>query len=159
MHTDAVSEGPLEAASDKGNAAFFYSTYAATSGDVVLFIKSTEADLHLHITRFILTTTVDARFDVFEVTSGTAAGTTLTYQNPNFDSGSERSSTLFGNAAVTGSLTGNTLFSISVLANTTVQSFIEGAIQLRNDDQIAVSVIGTSPTVYVTIIGFWSQNN
>ncbi len=96
---------------------------------------------------------------MFEVTSGTAAGTTLTYQNPNINSGTIKSSTLFGNASVTGTLTGNTLFSVSVLANTTHETFVEGAIQLRNSDEIAITVTGSSPTIHVTVVGFWALND
>lgn len=155
LYTRSVSEGPLESSSEAGDAAYFYTTYAASSGDEIISIKNTEATETLHITRILFSTTVNARFDVFEVTSGTAAGTTLTYQNPNLDSGTTKNNTSFGNAAVTGSLTGNTLLSISVLANTQHETFLEGSLQLSNGDEIAITVTGSSPTVYVTVIGFW----
>ena len=89
------------------------------------------------------------------MTSGTAAGTTLTYQNPNLDSGISNNGTFFGNASVTGSLSGNALFGVSVLANTQHDTFLEGSLQLANTDEIAITVTGTSPTVYITVIAFW----
>ena len=118
-------------------------------------IKNTEADEELHITRIVFSSDANARFTLFEVTSGTAAGTTLNYENPNLDSGTQKSGTFFGNNAVTGSLAGNTLMDICVLASTTVNLFLEGSLQLANGDEIAITVTGTTPTIYVTVIGFW----
>jgi len=151
LRTDGVSEGPLEHASEKGDAAYFYSTYSASTGEEVISIKNGEADKSLRITRIIFGCDANCRFDVFEVTSGTAAGTTLTYQNPNLDSGTVHSGTFFGNASVTGSLSGNILSSIFCLANTTTQVFIEGSLQLSNGDEIAITVTGSSPVVYLSV--------
>ena len=138
----SVSEGPLEDASAKGDAAYFYSTYAATSDDEIISIRNTEPVETLHITRILFSTSADARFTLFEATSGTTSGTI-------------KSGVFFGNAAVTGSLTGNSLLSVCVLANTQHDTFLEGSLQLANNDEIAITVTGTSPTVYVTVIGFW----
>lgn len=153
--TRSVSEGPLEDASERGDAAYFHTTYAASTGEEIISIKNGESEKVLHISRVLWSTTVNSRFTLFEVTSGTAAGTTLTYQNPNLDSGIDNSGTFFGNASVTGSLAGNNLLQVSVLANTQHETFLEGSLQLSNGDEIAITVTGTSPTVYVTVIGFW----
>ncbi len=155
LRTESISEGPLEAASQIGNAAYFYSSYAATGGDEVISIKNGEAEKGLHITRILITATGEALFTVFETTSGTAGGTTLTYQNPNFDSGIRNNGTFFGNAAVTGSLTGNILFTVGVSgASVQTDIFLEGSLHLSNDDEIAITCDG-SVTIYVTVIAFW----
>lgn len=155
LRTDGVSEGPLEHASDLGDAAFFYSSYSATAADEIISIKNGESAKQLHLTRMLITATGEALFTIFEVTSGTAAGTTLTYQNPNLDSGTINSGTFFGNAAVTGSLSGNTLFTVGVsAASVQADIFLEGAVILANGDEIAITCDG-SVTPYLTVIGFW----
>ncbi len=156
--TQSVSEGPLEDASAEGGAAFFYSSYAASSNEEVISIKNTESTEILHITRLLFTASGSTLYTIFKVTSGTAAGTTLTYQNPNLNSGIEKSVVAFGNASVTGSLTGNTLFTVGVSgANTQASAFLEGALQLSNNDEIAIT-ISAGVTVYVTVIGFWHKD-
>ena len=155
IRTDGISEGPLEHASNLGDGAFFYSTYSATAADEILSIKNGESEKELHITRMLITATDEALFTVFEVTSGTASGTTLTYQNPNLDSGTQNNGTFFGNAAVTGSLSGNTLFTVGVsAASVQTDIFLEGALILANGDEIAITCDGTV-TPYLTVIGFW----
>jgi hypothetical protein len=158
VRTDGVSEGPLEAASDRGDAAIFFSSYSATGGDEIISIKNGEPLKNLHITRILATATGEAIFTLFEVTSGTAAGTTLTYQNPNLDSGVTNSGTFFGNASVTGSLSGNTLAVFAVSgASVETEVFLEGSLQLANGDEIAITCDG-SVTPYITMLGFWKDN-
>ena len=159
LHVRGVAEGPLEEASPAGGAAYFFTSYAATSGDEIISIKNTESKEVLHITRILFSASADCRFRVFEVTSGTPAGTTLTYQNPNLGSTAIKSGTFFGNASVTGSLSGNPLFDIGVLAGTQEPLFLEGSLQLSNGDTIAITATGTNPTVYVTVIGFWHDDD
>ena len=106
------------------------------------------------ITRILLGASVAGVWTLIEVTSGTAAGTTLTYQNPNLDSGVAHSGTFFGNAAVTGSLAGNNLILAVTPANTTANIFLEGSLQLANNDEIAIT-FSADGTVYITVIGLW----
>lgn len=154
---DAIAVGPLEHASeDEGSAAFFVSTYAATGGQEVISIQNDEPSDVLHITRVFLASTVQTIWTLFEITSGTPGGTVLTYQNPNLSSGTAKSVTAFGNASVTGSLSGNNLGIFSSLADAQLQLFLEGSLILGKDDAIAITADATG-TVYVTVIGFWDS--
>lgn len=151
-----VSQGPLEHNSVEGDAAFFYSTFATGTTNIeVVSIKNDEATKRLHITRLVLSSSVNTTWTLFEVTSGTAAGTTLTYQNPNLTSGIANSVTAFGNASVTGSLSGNNLIAFQTLALASTGFFLEGAVILGNGDEIAITA-STDGTVHATVIGFWA---
>ena len=155
----SVSEGPLEAAAEDGEAAYFASTFATGTTDIeVLYIQNTETDKSLHITRFQLANSVNTIWTIFEVTSGTAAGgTALTAQNPKLSSGVARSNNSFGNASVTGSLSGNTLFIFPTLASVTEHLFLEGTLILGNTDAIAITA-SADGTVHVNVQGFWDEN-
>ncbi len=158
LFTRSVSDGPLEDASEKGRAAYFYSTYSPSTGDEIISIKNTESTEELHITRIIYSCTVATTFTLFEVTSGTAAGSTLTYQNPNLNSGTAKSNTSFGNASVTGSLAGNNLITTRLAADSSFELFIEGSLVLLNGDEVAITATTSgSPIIYITIIGFWDS--
>jgi hypothetical protein len=153
---ESISTGPLEHRSTfKGDACYFYSSFATGGTDVeVISIQNTETSKKLHITRLQLSSSVAQVWDLVEVTSGTPAGTTLTYVNPNFASGVANSNTSFGNAAVTGSVAGDTLTKIQTVADDTKPLFFEGSIVLGKDDTFAISA-SANGTVYVTVIGFW----
>jgi len=155
LHVSAVAKGPLEDESDKGNAAFFHTTFATGGTDIeIMSIQNTESVDQLRITRIIFAAAAACTFTVIEVTSGTPAGTTLTYLNPNLDSGIIKSVTAFGNAAVTGTVVGDTVFQTLVPASTSISQFLEAAIILKNQDTLAISA-SASTTVHVTVIGFW----
>lgn len=155
LYTNSVSAGPLEHASGLGDAAYFTSTFSTGTTDVeVISIKNGESSEILSITRILVGASVAGVWTLIEVTSGTAAGTPLVYQNPNLDSGKIKSGTFFGDAAVTGSLSGNTLLLATTAANSMNNIFIEGSLRLANDDEIAIT-FSADGTVYVTIIGFW----
>ena len=97
-----------------------------------------------------------ATWDLLEVTGGTPAGTVLTFINPNMASGTVNTATAFGNAAVTGSVVGDTIMLLRTLADTSYEFFIEGAIVLGNTDKFAIS-FSASATVYLTVGGFWEE--
>lgn len=156
LSTVSVARGPLEDAAAEGEAAFFVSTFATGTTNIeVIYIQNTETDQPLHITRFQFASSVDTVWTLFEVTSATAAGgTVLIAQNPQLTSGVARSNNSFGNASVTGSLSGNNLGIWSTLAKVTEHVFLEGALILGNTDAIALTA-STDGTVYVNIQGFW----
>jgi hypothetical protein len=153
---DVIAEGPLEELSlDKGDAIFFHSIVTTGGTDVeVMSVENEETTKNLHITRFLLGAADLCTFTILEVTGGTPAGTVLVGVNPNFGSTVVNSITAFGNAAVTGSVVGDTLFSVNVLADATVEVFVEGSIIIPQNSAIAISAT-TSTVVHVTMIGFW----
>jgi hypothetical protein len=157
LETRAVTESDLEFASErKGKAYAFNSTYAATGGQEVLSIKNTSTTDCLIVDEVIVGSTVNTLFTLFEVTSGTAAGTTVTGQNLNLGSGNAASATAFGNASVTGSLSGNAILYEATLANATQILDLKGALALGQDDEIAITASATG-TVYITLIGHYKQ--
>jgi len=160
MGTTAVVTSPLEHASEHaGNAAIWNSTYSATGGEEVISISNQESERRLRISRMWLVSQETSIWTLFENTAaGPAAGTTLTYVNPDLTSGVQRSETSFGNASVTGSLSGNTLWSQQLSADVPYETYFEGAIILGKDDVIALTLVtGTTNTVNVTILGFWED--
>ena len=155
--TRGVSEGPFEQESEiNGNAGMWNSTLATGGSDVeVISIQNTTAK-PLHLTRALLGTDTAGIWTFLEVTSGTPAGTPITHVNPNFTSGTTNTSTSFGNAAVTGSVAGDTLAFWSQLAVTGDSIFFEGAIILGQNQTFAVS-FSASATIHITIMGFWAK--
>lgn len=118
-----VTEGPLENASEvDGNAAFITSTYTATGGDFVLAIENGEADFDFHITRLFLSSAASQLWKLIENTGG-AGGTSITYANPNLASGVQRTLTIFGNLAVSGTPAGTILGQWSTVADDTLEVF------------------------------------
>jgi hypothetical protein len=155
LQVRAITESDLEFASEsKGKAYSISSTYAATAGDEVISFKNTSQTDCFILDEITVGSSVASSLTLFEVTSGTAAGTTVTPQNLNLSSGNSAAATAFGNASVTGSLTGNTLLLDTVPANTSILLDLRGALILGQDDEIAITA-GATGTVYVTLIGHY----
>ena len=156
LHMDSVTTSPLEHASEhEGNAATWVSTYAATGGQEVIYIQNTEASRRLRISRLFLFSTVDTLWTLFEVTSSSAAGGTgITPVNVNLGSGVINAENSFGDASVTGTLTGDSIALFNTLAEVTLPVYLEGAVILGNQSAIAITADATG-TVGVTVLGFW----
>ena len=154
----AIIEAGFEHASEESGLAFSWaSTYSATAADEIISIQNDDNDRHLHLTHIEIGGASTALFTLFEVTSGTPAGTTITAQNLNLDSGKVAEETSFGNAAVTGSLAGNTLAVKHVPANDSVLLNIKAGLILAKNDVVAITV-GSNSVVAVTIYGFYSED-
>lgn len=150
-------ESDLEYASEvKGKAYSWSSSYSATAGDEVLSLKNTSSTNILVVDEIIVCSDTTTVFTLLEVTSGTAAGTTIIGQNLNLSSGLSASATAYGNAAVTGSLTGNTLAYKCVASGTSTILDTKGGLILGQDDEIAFTTSATA-TVYVTVIGHYKE--
>jgi hypothetical protein len=149
-------ESDLEYASEvKGKAYTWTSSFATGGTDVeVISIKNTSSTDILVIDEIVVASVLTCVFTLFEVTSGTAAGTSITGQNLNLSSGLSASATAFGDAAVTGSLSGNTLAYESVAATDSQTLDTKGGLILGQDDEIAITA-SANTTVYVTVIGHY----
>ena len=153
----AIIESGLEHQSEENGLAFSWvSTYSATAADEIISIQNDDNDRHLHISHIEVGGASTALFTLFEVTSGTPAGTTITAQNMNLDSGKVAEETAFGNAAVTGTLTGNTLAVKHVPANDSRLMDLKSGLILAKNDIIAITV-GSNSVVAVTVYGFYSD--
>ena len=155
LEVASMSEPELHYFSQRGQVGYWNSTYSATGGEEVIYIQNTEARV-LHIERLIMSSTVASLFTLFKVTSATAAaGTALTPVNPNLSAGTPGQENSFGNASVTGSLSGDTLFvgSIGIVLQDFTYDF-GGAIILGENDAVAMTLTTTGvPQVHIE--GHW----
>lgn len=153
----AIIEAGFEHASEENSLAFSWaSTYSATAADEIISVQNDDNDRHLHISHIEIGGASTALFTLFEVTSGTPGGTPVTAQNLNLDSAMVAEETAFGNAAVTGSLSGNTLAVKHVPANDSILINTKSGLILAKNDIIAITV-GSNSVVAVTIYGFYSD--
>lgn len=142
--------------SEEGTSFSWASTFATGGSNVeVIYIKNTD-DKKLHLHGFLMGSTVAQVWTIFKVTSGTAAGTTITPVNLRLASGITKNNTSLGNAAVTGSLSGDTLYLATSPANETFTLDTEGALLLEKGDEIAITA-SANGTVYVTVWGHWGE--
>jgi len=154
----AVTESDLEYASEAKGKAFSWSSSFATGGtDIeVVYIKNTSSGDNLIIDEVVVDGAAACVFTLFEVTSGTAAGTSITGKNLNLGLGTSASATSYGNASVTGSLSGDTITYCSVAANAQEVLDLKGALVLRQNDEIAITA-SANTTVYITVIGHYLE--
>ena len=138
------------------SAAYWNSTYSATGGQEVIYIQNTEAR-KLHIEKMVISSSVASLWTLFKVTSTTAAGgTAITPVSPNLSGSTPGQENSFGNASVTGSLSGDTLLVGSIAtALEDAQYDFGGAIILSDNDAIALTLTTTGvPQVHIE--GYWA---
>lgn len=133
------------------------SSYSATSGDKVLYIKNTDTDRNLIIHFLSLGCANNGKFEIYTA-SGTAAGTTITPTNLNVASRKEANSSQFGDAAVTGVSTIGKLYTKRILANTTepVQGIAQAVI-LGFGDAIVVEYTGSTGEIDVEVTAYFED--
>jgi len=158
LKTHATVRHEIQAEAEEGEAYGWVSTFGATAGDEIIYIKNTDTLKSLHIYRVGFSNTVNTLWTLFKVTSGTAAGTTITGRNLNFGSGKTPLVTSYGNAAVTGTLTGETIYSIHTPAHNPKKFPTDGAIILDTGDELAVTINATG-TVSANIFGYFQENS
>ena len=132
------------------------SSYSASSGDEIIYIKNTDTErkLFIDIMRFSAVNT--ALFEVFEVT-GTASGTAITGKNLNLSSGSVADATSYGNNAVTGITIGDRITLVRVPANGVHDLNFENALILGFNDAIAVTYTGSTGIADIAIRAFFEE--
>lgn len=151
------TESDLEYASEaKGNAYTWTSSFATGGADVeVISIKNTSETMCLIVDEIIVGAAAACIFTLFEVTSGTAAGTSITAKNINTSSGNSATHASFGNAAVTGSLAGDVIAYDGVSAASEFAVLdTHGGVVLGQSGHYALTA-SANTTVYVTIIGHY----
>lgn len=129
------------------------STFATGTTDVeVISLKNISTTQNIIIDTTEFSSTVATLWTLFEVTSGTAAGTTGTARNMNLDSGNTAAAriTAFANASVTGTLTGNTLAIKQTGASSDSNFNTEGIFILGTNDEISLTA-SANGTVAVTM--------
>lgn len=155
LKVDAVTRREItEISEDKGAAFSFTSTFTTTGGDEeVIAIKNDDSEV-LDIDSIMLSSSVAQQWTIFEVTSGTTAGTTLVPFNLNLTSGVTKSNTSFGNAEVTGGISGTNIYVVRTVVDGSAIITPGGDLILGTGDDIAITA-SAAGVVAVTIIGFW----
>lgn len=144
LNVQAVVESDLEHASESGLAFIWTSEYRATNEDEIIYIQNTDSDKALLLEMIEFGSASTTLWELIEVTSGTAGGTTITAQNYNLSSGVVADETAFGDASVTGTLTGNTILKLQTNAGDTFSQSTLGLILGKNDD-IAITARFINP--------------
>ena len=141
---------------DDGQAYSFTSAFTADTGEEIISIKNTSATKPLFIWRVTLSAANAAVFTTFQVTSGTSGGTPITAANLNLTSANAAEATSYGDAQVTGSLSGTRLLLSRVGAGDEKIINTDGAIILGQNDEIAITYTGSTGLVECTVEGFYS---
>lgn len=133
------------------------SDYSATADDTVLYLKNDNSFQYFRICRIILSSSVLQKWTIYKVASGTAGGTAITPLNANFSSGKAADLTVYGDAAVTGSLTsGGIITRMRIPATQPGALDINGTIVLSVNTALAVSCDATGD-VSVSICGWFAD--
>lgn len=140
--------------SDHGATFSWSSTYAATGGQYVMSIKNTDTTKNLHLQKIVASNSAASIWTVSKLVSGTPAGTSITGQNMNFNSGISANTASFGNASVTGITTVEKILLFSQPANSTFAAMCDGNIIITTNQTICISP-ATTGTVTVTVIGWF----
>ena len=140
-----------------GQAFTWTSAFSADTGEEVIYIKNTSDTLNLYIDRITVGGLLAAVWTVFHVTGGTAAGGTITGKNLNLTSGTVAAATALGNVEVTGTLTGETLYTARSSATNSKDVDIADAIALGKNDELAITYVGSTGLIEVTVTGFYDD--
>lgn len=131
------------------------STYSATNGDEIIYIKNTNKSADLNIENITLSAEAGrATFTLYEV-SGTASGTSITGKNMNLKSGNIADVTSLGDAAVTGITLGDKIDIISGIDDATSRVVLPSKLILGFNNAIAISFAGSNGTVSAVVHGFF----
>lgn len=143
------------ASRDDGQVYTWTSTYSATSGDEILYIKNDSTTKFLYIDHITVSAAAGAWTMTLAEVSGTAAGTTVTGKNLNLRSGNVADSTALGNASVTGLTIGNTMDISAGVAGESHRIDLNGTVILGLNDAIAITFTGTNGTATAVAFGYF----
>lgn len=161
LETLAIAEDPLQDAVDDGNAYSLTSTYSATGGQEVMSLQNDSASEHIHLHSIMISSQELTTWNFFKITSATApGGTAATVTNMNLTSGKAFTSrgTAFGNASVTGSLSGDRIYLFKTRSDVDSWPYrLYGAPRMEQGDKVALTLTtGTTNTVEVTLVFFYA---
>lgn len=151
---ESLSLDSMSYYADKGQAGVWNSTYSATGGQEVIYIQNTDVR-KLRLKQLMISSTVVSLFTLFKVTSATAAaGTAITPVNVNLGGGALGLENSFGNAEVTGSLTGDTIF-VGSAGVVKLDYLYPLELVLNENDAIALTLT-TTGVPQVQMKGYWA---
>lgn len=154
--TLAITEPEIEFVShEKGLAFSLHSSYSLTGGEEALSLQNDNADLDIIIEELSVSTSASGLVTVFEVTSGTPGGTPITPKNLNLGSAVVAEATAFGNASVTGSLSG-TIIEEHDIGTSDPYDFKFGGSLIIPKNKIIALTFATTGIVHVNMILYYS---
>jgi hypothetical protein len=135
----------------------FTSAFSANTGEEVISVKNTSDTLNLYIQEIIVSSVNAAEWELLHVTSGTAAGTTVNGKNMNLASNNVAAATSFGNAAVTGTLAGETIAKERSVAGDSIEFRLKSSLALGKNSEIAITYTGSTGAVDVFILCYFDR--
>ena len=151
---ESLSMDPMSYYAEKGQAALWTSTYSATGGEEVIYIQNTDPR-KLRLKQLMISTTVVSLFTLFKVTSTiVAGGTAVTPVNLDLGGGSAGLENSFGDASVTGSLLGDTIF-VGSMAVVKRDYLYPLELVLNENDAVALTLT-TTGVPQVQVKGYWA---
>ncbi len=143
---------------DLGKTYTWTSSFSAATGQQIIYIKNISSTDNLYVTHIDVGGVNSGLFELFKVTSaGAAGGTAVSGENMNLSKGHGNSpdSEAYGDASVTGTLTGERLLlkRIPVNSSATIHTF--NVVVVGQNDAIAITYTGATGIVDVSILGFF----
>lgn len=141
---------------EKGLAFHAASTYSLTGDQEAISLQNDDPDQDIIVEDIVVSTSASGVVTVFEVTTGTPGGTTVTPHNLNLGSAVIAQATAFGNATVTGSLSGITIAAHDIGTSIPFDFKFGGKLIIPKNSVIAVTFAETA-TVFVNIIFYYAS--
>ncbi len=156
VRSDSNTRGAVVSETDE-QTYVWTSSYSATNGDEVIFVKNLSKTKRLFIDEIVVGSVLGALFEVFDATgTSTQAGTGSTGQNLNLGSGNTPDSSSMGNAAVTATTLGNRIGLVRVGTDETHELNYANELIMTQNASIAVSVTTTAASVInVSLHGYF----
>ncbi len=155
---DAVTDTEASHHADHEKSLYsWYSQFTTDAAEDFFYIQNDSEDYHLIVWEILMWAGTAAVIDMYRATSGTAAGTTVTPVNGHIGSGKTFSHTAYGNAEVTGSLSGNTLATIPLLALTPTIIPIHGMIVIPNGENLTFATLAAATTPTISLVGYFHE--
>ncbi len=143
---------------DHKNAFHFLSSYSATSGDCVVYIKNTSSSKRLYLSVLRCGGDNNAVWNIVHVNEGlTPTGTEPGAKNLALHGSGDGSYQMFGDAAVGGSIAGETIEKLRSLAGDDKEHDFHEAVYLSPGVAIAVIYTGTTGAIDVSVGGFFDK--
>jgi len=131
------------------------STFGATSGNTVLYLKNTSTSRNFFVNRFELASEVANKFEVYK-TAGTPAGTIVSGANLNLSSNLTADASAYGNGSIAGLTNDPKLATVRSPANATEVLQFGDAVILGFNDALSVQV-GATGSVDITVVGYFEN--
>ncbi len=160
LETATIAESPIQEATDDGDAYTLSSTYSATGGQEILYLRNDSLTQHIHLLALDFSSDETSLWTLFGVTSTSAAGGTIgvvTNHRLNVTASTNFTSrgTAFGEAEVTGGLSGDRLYIRRVLANEMGLIEFHGSVRLEQGDAVALTLATGTTNVVVANLQFF----